>query len=120
VSGKHVEHPVTPEQAQLARGLIAEWFAAEADKAEIALIKAAAAVNKVKDELRAWQDGTPLTEMQVILCKAAQSELFQQAAQRFLSGAGDRAEVEGLRVSYEVLSRYLDASVPDDNEGVSP
>jgi hypothetical protein len=118
VSGKYVEHTVTAEQAQLARGLIAEWFATEVDKAETALIMAAAAVNKLNDERKAWQNGAPLTDMQVILCKAAQHHLYQQAAQRCLAGTGGRDEVDGLRTAYEVLCRYLDGSVPDDNEGI--
>lgn len=99
---------LTPEQCQLARGLLAEHVEHRVREAEAALARAEEEARRAHEMRRAWQAGGMLTPLQAAAAAAEQHCLYVQAAQALLlGGVGTREDVESLRASADILARYV-------------
>ncbi|MEV0822539.1 hypothetical protein [Nonomuraea rubra] len=111
--------PLTAEQQQIARGVIAEWFDAAVSKAEAELAAAEARVAKAHKRRAEWVAGEPLTESQATLIAADNSLAFIDEAQRLINGeGGDREKAEGLRAAHKIVARYLRDTYGHDTGGI--
>jgi uncharacterized protein YacL (UPF0231 family) len=109
--------PLTPEQRQIARGLVTEWFDAEVSKAEKVLAEAEAKVAAAHKARADWHAREPLTEMQVIMITADASQAFINEAQLVFAGKGDRDKANELRDMRGLVAQYLSDKVGRDISG---